>query len=49
LLGLPLWWESFGFRSQLVGVVTAAGFFIVVLGLWSHILLIRMLPPIAET
>jgi len=49
LLGLPLWWESLGFRSQLVSVVAAAGFLIVVLGLWSHILLIRMLPPIAET
>lgn len=48
-LGLPRWWESFGFRSQLVSVVAAAGFLIGILGLWSHILLVRMLPPVAET
>lgn len=49
LLGLPRWWESFGFRSQLVSVLTVIGFLFIIVGIWSHILLMRILSPITET
>lgn len=48
-LGLPRWWDVFGFHSQLVSVVTVTGFLCIIMGIWSHIFLMRILPPITET
>jgi len=44
LIGLPGWWTTLGFRSQLLGVCTAMGLLFVVAGIWGHVLLIRLLP-----
>jgi hypothetical protein len=47
-LGLPSWWEVFGFHSQLISVVTVTGLLFIIMGVWSHIFLMRVLPPVKE-
>jgi len=43
LLGIPNWWESFGIKSQMIGIAMAIGLFTVIAGIWGHIFLVRTL------
>jgi hypothetical protein len=44
LLGVSDWWQAFGLRNQLLGIVVAFGLFSMIAGIWGHIFLVRTLP-----
>ncbi len=44
LFGLAGWWEWFGLRGQLYGILTVAALIILVAGLWGHWYFVRQLP-----
>ncbi len=48
LLGVSGWWQTFGLRSQLLGVCVAFGVYATFAGIWGHIFLVRTLPSQAE-
>jgi hypothetical protein len=48
LLGVSLWWQMIGLRSQLFGISIAFGIYMIFAGLWGHIFLVRTLPSQVE-
>ena len=48
LLGLPDWWLAFGLKSQIMGICIVIGIFMILVGIWSHIYLVRTLPALAD-
>ena len=49
LLGVSNWWQLFGIKNQLLGMVIVFGIFTVIAGIWGHIFLTSTLPPRVET
>jgi len=48
LLGVSDWWQTFGLRSQLLGIAITFGIFAMIAGIWGHVFLVRTLPPRVE-
>lgn len=48
-LGVSRWWQAFGLKNQLLGMVAAFAIFTVIAGVWGHLFLARTLPPRMES
>jgi hypothetical protein len=42
-LGVKQWWLAVGFQSQTLAILAALGLMIVLMGIWSHLTLLRLL------